>query len=125
MNKYREKILYASLGLTISALLVVFILRLYGKISLYFSTGIISVFSSISEISLYILVIVLALNTLLHLFVKKHNKELDNITVSLVYFLLTTTIISVNVVIWAWILAVGLSISLFILSVFDIFPQKK
>lgn len=125
MNKIREIVLYIFLGIITIAFLVAIILISNNTISLYFPTGIMNVFTAISEISLYILVFVLIVNSFLPYFVKKDKDRLKNITISLVYFLLATTIISVNVVIWAWIPAFGLTFLLFMLSIFDLFPPKK
>lgn len=125
MNRTREIVFYVFLGLIMTAVCFVATLGLTGKINLYFSTEIMSVFSSISEISLYMLFCILAINTVLYCFVKKHKERFNNIITSFVYLLLATTIISVNVVIYVWVIALAVTILLLILSVFDIFPPKK
>lgn len=125
MNKARERVLYIFLGVIICSVWLVIILNLTKVISLYFSTETMNLFSSISEISLYILVCVLILNSFLYYLVKKYNEMYKNITISLVYLLLATTIISVNVMIWVWVLALGLTFLLLVLSVFDLFPPNR
>ncbi len=103
----------------------ILILLSFGIINSHFSDDTMHTFSRISEISLYCLSIVLFINFVLSKKKGKYKALFEKLTLSSVYLLLGLTIISVNVPIYIWSIAVSLTVILMLYSIIDIFPRNK
>lgn len=129
MNEIRKKTFYILLGIIIVLFWTVLILQLAGVLSWYFPQKVMSIFSTISEISLYFIIVVLILNLIFTYVIRKYRERYEDrfikVILSSIYCLLAFTIISVNVFIFVWVIAVGLTAILFLFSIFDLFPVKE
>ena len=123
MNKNKKLII--ALIFTVISIIAVACLQAFGVIPWKFGSPLMEKLNAVSEISLYILVVFLALYSIIQAIFKKMKVKLTTFTTWLTYILLGITIVSIDVIILVWVVAVELTMWLIYITILEMKGAKR